>query len=56
MLLFKLKQTAKGTWYVYAPKGHLLTGPFYGHKFKAIEWAKNYISTWPNSYLDIDEI
>ena len=55
MIIFKLKKYYNGTWYILAPKGHTLAGPFHGNKFEAIEWAQAYISSWACSSLEIEE-
>jgi hypothetical protein len=52
MIIFKLKKEAN-SWYIYSPKGFVLSGPFVGVKDKAIEWAKAYISSWLTSTLEV---
>lgn len=43
-----LKRDIRGEWYLYAPKGHSIAGPFRGNKYDALDWGKAVCSNWYN--------
>jgi len=51
----KLKKVSKHEWQLFAPKGYPIGFKFRGDKYKALDWAKAYISTWPDWVIIIEE-
>ena len=44
----QLKQVRKGEWALFGPKGNQLSGLYRGPLYKALLWAKGWISGWYN--------
>lgn len=42
----KLRQDYRNDWYIHAPKGHAIAGPFRGSEHAALDWATRYVSSW----------
>ena len=43
-----LRRVSKSEWQIFAPKGHSIGPRYRGDKFQAVEWARAYVSAWPN--------
>lgn len=54
-IIIKLKRTSQHEWALFAPKGHQLGPKFRGDEYKAIEWAKAWISGFHNWILELDK-
>lgn len=53
-IIVTLKQDSRGDWYLYAPKGHILTGPFRGNEFEANAWSQAWISCFHNWTIEVE--
>lgn len=50
----KLIQRTKYRWDVLSPKGHaMLEGLYFASEYKALDWTKAYISTWPTWNVEV---
>lgn len=49
-----LKYSRDLRWKLFSPTGYQIGPEFRGDEYKAISWAKSFISTWPNWVLHIE--
>lgn len=54
-IIIILKQVSKSRWHLIAPKGHQLGPEYHGEKHNAIEWARNWVSSFNNWIVKIEE-
>ena len=54
-IIITLKRSGQGKWQLYAPKGHSLSGEFRGERWQAEEWAENWVSSFNNWTVKLED-
>jgi len=53
--IITLKQIGHGRWRLFAPKGHYISQEFRGDHYEAKRWAENWVTSFHNWTVKIEE-
>ena len=54
-IIILLRQIGRGRWQLFAPRGHYVSAEFHGDKESALHWARNWISSFNNWTVKLEE-